>query len=96
MKQPLSCSATDSLEAAIVLKRIMTIEYLDENAVSVTLNDVRLTNLWTKDKVEWLELTTSDSQKITIRTDVILQFESSENIPPFISFSRKSKADGSE
>ena len=88
MKAPISCSATDSLEAAIVLKRNMRIEYLDKNADLVLLDEVQLKNLFSKEQVEWLELVTRDGQEIRIPTDAITYFESIENIPPLIYYNR--------
>ena len=87
-RPPIACSATDALEAAIVLKRLINIAYYNDEDQEVLLENVRATDLLTKDSIEWLELTQKDGHKTRVRTNDIIRFEAVENSGPTIQYHR--------
>lgn len=68
--QPINCSYYDELEAIATLRKMVEVEYYDNN-LPVKVNNVGINDLFTKESEEFVVLTNG----LTIRLDRLIQVD---------------------
>lgn len=68
--KPINCSYYDELEAIATLRKIVEVEYYEDN-LPVKIEEVGILNLYTKNKEEFVVL----SNDLTIRLDRLIQVD---------------------
>lgn len=94
MNKPLSCSAQDLLEAAIVQRRRLNLHCKDETGQTVNHRKIIPIDIFTESGSEQLAFMTSDNHggiiKLSINTELIVAFEAEDFLDPRISYSSQS------
>ena len=96
MDKRLNCAATDMLEAAIIQKRRLNLQCLDETGHVVAHPKVLPIDLNTKAGQEFLHFMTTDNGggiiKLTINTAHITTFEADDFLDPRINYQANNNA----
>ena len=73
--QPISCDDHDRLELAVMHATPLQMTYRDEDGEVRTSSGIRVTDVKTQDKAEWLSFVLATGETKTLRLDSIIAFQ---------------------